>query len=311
MRPTLLSIQIIFLALLMATSCEVPIEIEGEPQLVVQSLFSDKQDLIVYVTESNLRSNVPGKNVDNATVSLFSGDSLNFLTTLVYINDAQNQRYQSIGFDPKEGVVYMLSVEVPGHKPVTATTTIPIAVNINEDGSNHESFATTGDLGHVDIQFDVSVSINDPAEHKNYYHILFAQEMISQVVDVDGYITYDTSFLNTNENLFIVCTSECGNIQQMFDFPSFILNDLEFNGRLIKFNFEGHYSYDPEIYQRGDFRLEMRTVSNDYYQNTLNLLNKTDGVGGILTDFNDEFTNVNNGVGVFAGYTTRVRYFPN
>lgn len=310
MRRNYLSIQITLITFLFATSCEVPVEIEGDPQLVVQSLFSDKQDLIVYVTESNLRSNLPGKNVDNATVSLFSGDSLNFLTTLIYINDAQNQRYQSVDFDPKEGVVYMLSVEVPGHKPVTASTTIPIAVNINEEGSNHESFASTGELGHVDIQFDVSVSINDPAEHKNYYHILFAQEMISKVIGAEGEITYDTSLLNTDENLFIACTSECGFIQQMFDFPSFILNDLEFNGKVIKFNFEGHYSYDPEIYQRGDFRLEMRTVSSDYYQNTLNLLNKIDG-GGLYTDYNDAFTNVNNGVGVFAGYTTRVRYFPN
>lgn len=295
----------------MAASCEVPIEIEGEPQLVVQSLFSDKQDLIVYVTESNIRTNLPGKNVDNAIVSLYSGDSLKFLTTLVYINDAQKPRYQSIGFDPKEGVVYVLNVKVPGHKPVTASTTIPIAVNINEEGSNHESFASTGELGHVDIQFDVSVSINDPTEHKNYYHILFAQEMISKIIGPEGETTYDTSLLNTDENLFIVCTSECGIIQQIFDFPSFILNDSEFNGRLMKFNFEGHYTYDPEIYQRGDFRLEMRTVSSDYYQNTLNLLNKIDGGSTIITDFNDAFTNINNGVGVFAGYTTRVRYFPN
>ncbi len=306
MRLSLLSISVIF-AFSVFTSCEVPIEIEGDSQLVVQSLFTDNQDLIVYVTESNLRSSSDEKIVDNATVTLFTGDSLSFLTSLIFVNDPIRPFYQTVDFSPVEGVLYMLRVEVPGFKPVTASTIIPIAVNFNSDAP--EISETNGESGLINIQFEVSVSINDPFEHDNYYHILFSQELISQLPGADGQIINDTSILSSKDELFIACTSECGLIRQLLDYPSFILNDTEFNGRLIKFNFAGNYAYDPTIYRRGNLKLEMRTVSTDYYQNALNLL-KTGNIDPFF-DFDESYSNVNNGVGIFAGYTTRFKYFPN
>ena len=304
MRRDYLLLSALFSLLVMFVSCEVPIEVEGNTQLVVQSYFPDDEDLIVYVTESNLRSSKESSYVENAVVTLFSGEDLEFINTLQFVSHPVHPFYKSIDFQPKKGIIYMVRIEVPGFKPVTASTSIPLAVNLDAVALD-TSTVIKGQAGYSEVHFDFSLTIQDPVEHENYYHLIFEQELLSQVVDKDGNTRTDTSILNTDENLFIECSTKTISISQLYDHPSFILDDKEFNGENIRINFRGHFTIDERIYDIGEFTIEMRTVSDSYYRYYLNLLNSKTPVGNFPLSFGDTYTNINNGVGVFAGYTTK------
>ncbi len=305
MRRDYLIILVIFSFAVSITSCEVPIEIEGDTKLVVQSYFSDNQDLIVYVTESNLRSEKENPYVENAVVTLFSGDDFEFINTLVFVPHFTQSFYKTVDFNPIVGEVYMLSIEVPGYKPVTASTSIPLAVDLEEVAIGNTNTVVNDETGVSEIQFDISVTLNDPVEHENYYHLIFGQELISHRIGENGQPKTDTTLLNTDKNLFIECTTKSINVQQFKDYPSFILEDKKFNGENIQLNFTGHYSYDEKKYERGEFTIEMRTVSDAYYRHYLNLIDKPES-GGYSLRFDGSYSNVTNGAGVFAGYTVNV-----
>jgi len=81
-----------------------------------------------------------------------------------------------------------------------------------------------------------------------------------------------------------------------------LISDAGFNGDKIDISFDGSYSYDQELYTRGEFSIELRTVSKAYYQHFQNLLAEDEdplsGLGGSGS------SNVTNGAGVFAGYSS-------
>ena len=305
MHRIYLSIILSALLLAMMSSCEVPVEIEGDSKIVVQSYFSDNQDLIVYVTESNNRAASPRLNyVENATVTLFSGDDFSFITTLVLTHKIGVSYYHTIDFLPKIGKVYMLNVEVPGYAPVTASNSIPLPGDL----ADVQASSVSDNAGGIStIDFEVTITINDVGEGENYYHLLFSQELIRSYAGAGGAVRYDTIILNTADDLFLETKIKTIDIDQIFDAPSFIMNDEKFNGETIKIVFNGHYQYDNNQYERGQFLVELRTVSKAYYDHYLSLLTKPDGdpLGG----FDINAGNIHNGAGIFAGYSSSFKRF--
>ncbi len=285
---------------MLATSCEVPIEVEGDSKIIVQSYFTGEQDLIVYVSESRLRSSGNAMEyVGNASVTLFTEDNYDFIEALIFQGDANPPYYKTVGFQAEVGKVYILNVDVPGFKPVTASNSIPEPVEID---TIYYSNLVTSNGGVSDVEFEVVVSIDDPGQFQNYYHLLFSQELLTTKMNDEG--VSDIIQLNNGNELSIFSINKFVDIDQYFNHPSFLVNDAQFNGEKIDISFKGSYSYDPELYDRGEFTIELRTVSRAYYQHFQNLLSEPEnplsgGIDGVGT------SNVTNGAGVFAGYSSR------
>ena len=308
MRRNYLSMLAITVGVLIYASCEVPIEIEGDSKIVVQSYFSNNKDLIVYVMESSNRTSGSSQvYVENAAVTLYSGDANEFLSGLILVRENGQSFYQTEGFQPQIEKIYLLNVEVPGYQPVTASNSIPEPVIL--DTVVFANSVTVDDVGIKTIDFDVAVTIADPEEDENYYHILFSQELTSTVIGANGLIQYDTQYLDTDDELFIETNTKTVDIRQLQNNPSFLLTDKQFNGQLTKINFKVHYAYDADLFSRGDFQIEMRTVSKEYYQHYLNLIPKPGDFGGGTNVSNDFYDNINNGAGIFAGYSSSFRNF--
>ncbi len=282
--------------LVSVASCEVPIEIEGDSKLVVQSYFTEEQDLRVFVTETNSRtSGASSIFVENATVTLFLEED--YLQALCFIADADPPYYTTKNFQPEIGKEYLLEVDVPGFMSVTASNSIPEPVDIVDIFYNN-SVTPNGDLS--EVKFDVVVTIADPKQIENYYHILFTQQLYTIETNPDG--TSDTILLDTDNELDLISVSKFIQVDQYYGHPSFLLNDSDFNGSVVEIPFRGTYSYDPLIYKRGEFAIELRTISSAYYEHFQNILLEPEdplsGIGGIGS-------NVSNGAGVFAGYSSK------
>ena len=288
----------------MVTSCEVVVELEEDSQIIVQSYFSQDQDLIVYVTESfSIGSNKPERIVENASVGLYNGDDLTFITTLELCQKTGEESfYTTVDFQPEINTVYKLNVDVPGFSPIHATNSIPDTVShVVQLVDNSVIVFDEGSTFTVD--FEVDVTINDPYEDENYYHILFFQELIEIQEGVDGLPVIDTVFM-AKEDLFIQPTaSKTLSIHQIPDEPSFILNDLDFNGEILNIRFNGHYNYDKDVYQKGEFLIEMRTVTKAYYDHMKSLSSKP--LPGVINNNNYYYSgNVTNAGGYFLGYSS-------
>lgn len=297
MHRNYLSFFLFVLTGLMVTSCEVPVEIEGDSQIIVQSRFSNDQDLIVYVIESNNRdADTTGRYVENASVALYNGDDLEFITTLQLCKKPNESFYTTINFLPEINNEYLLNVDVPGYSPIYATNSIPDSVSSLAEIGNA---ATVVDNGISTVDFELTLTIDDPSNDDNYYHILFFQELISSSIGFDGEMVRDTILMD-KESLFIETRTKTIDIKQIFNDPSFILNDELFNGEQVHIRFNGHYDYDQTLYTQGEFLIEIRNVSKAYYDLMDNLSTKPPG-----TISEDYYTgNVTNAGGFFLGYST-------
>ncbi|HFA49674.1 MAG TPA: DUF4249 domain-containing protein [Bacteroidetes bacterium] len=295
--------------LLIFASCEVPVDldVEDEAKIVVQSYFSENQDLIAYVSKSKLRSE--GGNteyIENASVSLFVGEEHKLTEILTFVPDADPPYYITSDLSPEVGTTYTLSVDVPGFKPITASNKIPIPVPINDIiFDNSTDIINDGDF---EINFDIIVSISDPVEYQNFYHLLFSQEIIPYELSPNGdTIRKQAIIFNSNENLFVRNkTREDYEIFQVFEYPNFLIEDKNFNGQEITVRFCGNYSFNPTLFVPGEFSIELRTTSKAYYDHYNSVVHENQPGAGGGFDPGAASGNVNNGFGVFAGYSSNL-----
>ena len=279
-------------------SCEVLVKFDTDTHIVVQSYFTDNdKDLIVYVAKSNNRTDNSTDYVENATVTLYDSDDIDSGIFLVLTVGADEIFYKTIGFQPIIGKEYLLTVDVTGYDQITAVNSIPKRVNLSDAEIGNS--VSTNDVGVSTIDFEVTVKIDDPVDNQNFYHILFSQELI-QEKEINGVIVTDTVIIN-DENLIIDIIAKNLSIDKIHDKPNFIINDDGFNGEQLVINFEGRFDYDPSRYERGEFIIEMRSVSHEYYNHYLNIVNQP--AGNSLHGSDIIYGNIINGVGVFAGYS--------
>jgi hypothetical protein len=310
MRSYYLFILLLVAALFISCEKEIDYQFNKKEKLVVLSQFTDNNalDVLVFKT-SSFESNPVTEFVTDATVLVFSDGE--FLEALDYVprNDATNAPsfYRSKKLKPETGKVYLIKVSVPGFDPITAENSIPVAVpiqsvqftsNLNEDVVNDKDFS---------LDFDVAVTIFDPADVKNFYHLIFYQQLISYTISPDrDTIRGDTSYAKPaslslkDPNLPLI---------KNFDNRGFLAEDKTFNGQKMVFGATGSYSFDPQHYLPGDFLIELRTVSEAYYYHysTLTLqdeLGNNPFAEGVVI-----YDNIENGVGIFAGYSSSVNSF--
>lgn len=283
------------------SSCEEPVDLDLDEtsRLIVTSHFSQDEDLVVFVTESNtVTSNGPLSFVKNATISVFEGNE--FIQVLEFVDGDSESYYTTVDLSPTVGSVYTIQVNVPGRDVITATNYIPEPVDI-ENVNFVPNFNVDAKGGDSRVNFTVAVSIQDPAEYENFYHIFFYQEMMRYTIDEMG-DTIVSSTINTDSKINVEI-DDIGYKAEKYNDRSYLIDDVEFNGELKTMNFSGDFTYDPSTYLLGDFIVELRTVSREYY-NYWSFITSQNGSGGPLNDFFVLDDNIINGDGIFAGYSS-------
>ena len=208
--------------------------------------------------------------------------------------------YKTNELQPVVGKIYSITVDVPGFDPVRASNYIPEVVEI--DSVDFDNSIKSGQF-ETEVFFNVAVSISDPEEYDNFYHLIFSQDLIPYSVAPGSSDTVYQDAVRINKSMQIESISNHPDIDQFQNVPEFIIKDISFNGQDVSFSFSGNYSFDPKLYLAGNFRIELRTVSREYYQNLL-YLNDSDGSGDPFVITPVVFGNIHGGFGVFAGYNS-------
>lgn len=311
---TLFSLSII--SIFVFPSCEQVLETDigsAEQKLVMVSNFSADHQLEVLVTSTrSVISNSSGTDyVTNAVVKVFEGTEFLEELILQMPDDGSNlpPSYVSVDFRPKVGSTYTLKASAPGFISVQASNIIPRGTNVGEVGFTNT--LNVKDTAIADVNFNVSLNFQDDPDEENYYHILFYQQLLRYSVSERPDGGFDTIALASSDFAELEVDLMDGQIPytKFLGGQSILLKDDSFAGQNVDLRIKGSFSFDIDQHLPGSFSVEIRTVSEAYYLYYTTLTNQGQGNNELLADTQPVFDNVENGNGIFAGYSSNTTFF--
>jgi hypothetical protein len=261
----------IYLLLLTNLSCETIVDVdlkEPDSKIVVNSFFSPDSVWQVRVTKSRfILSNKNDFDVDDKALVTIRDFNNNIVETLLPTVDQFNKIvYKGIS-KPELGKVYSIKVESTGNISVAATSKIPTATPIIS--------AKIDPLENNRVQ--VSVLFSDNPKEKNFY--------LLKVLNEYGY------------DLFVDAVDPTYN-NNTRGTPGILFNDNLFNGRTIDFRINAD---SPPIK-----KIVLVSISEEYYQYFVTKDLQQDARDDPFAQPVQLFNNIENGLGIFAGYNSSV-----
>lgn len=307
---------ILALLTLFVNACRKQIEIEfpeHQPLIVANCLFTADSALVVKVEKSSGFNDSTSYNITNATCKFFANNQ--FVENLTH---ASGGYYVSpSNYKPVVGSTYRIEISADGLPSVWATGEVPQSANItNITKIDSVMFSEYGEYLH-----QLELTINDPEQIENFYEIsIFAYYKLDYThawwIDSTEISEQDTAFRTNvlvpqsqdivlqNEGLFAYYPRSLPFSDELFDGQTYTIKvNYIYPTATATYN-------ETEISMIKDRRLivVLRAVSKDYYNYKKSLIihqanqysDFWDGIGQPVPMFG----NIQNGYGIFAGYTT-------
>ncbi|WP_222845722.1 DUF4249 domain-containing protein [Flavilitoribacter nigricans] len=268
-----------------------------EPKLVVISNFAEGRAIIVTVAKSRLIGNVdPEEYLTNAEVDLYWNNTfLERLEVVIPKDPNYPPYYKSWENKPVAGLEYTIKVSVDGFKPVMAKSSVPPSVKITDfDLANVVTEPVQGGA-YNRKHFSAIVDFDDPSTTKNYYHLNITQQ-------INNYVLEGRDTLITKSMLQPVLFDPLDNENGI---------SAHLNGGLLFEDKPGKQALgisfsvdiDPRSQLLGKTYVELRTLSREYYLYYTSLSRSEGSNPNPLNDPVIVFENIENGYGIFAGYS--------
>lgn len=287
--------------------CVRPLDLEvdtGSSKLAVICNFSDSHALEVVVSSTrSVLDEGAVSYVRDARVQVFEQGQ--FIEELEFIDSEDEMvppRFQSQILVPKPGILYMIQVHAPGFETVTAYSTIPPKVSIDTGTVVFSMQLVEEDILYNRADFQVSIRITDPAEDGNFYHLNFYQEAYDYRINIYGDTVREQFF---SLPLRIEPLDWSIPMIPYFDNRGVLMKDDTFSGQTITLSFQGSFRFRRNDQLLGDFIIELRSVSREYYLYHSALARQQQSGTGLFVDPIILFNNIQNGQGVFAGYSSQ------
>jgi len=291
--------------LLMASTCEKPVTFKVDPpspELLISSNFQDRSAIKVEVSKVTYDALRVGHKefLTDALVSILEDDNLLEELQVVYPTTPRGQLfYSSSDITPEIGKEYIIQVEVEGFQMVTAKSIIPARVEIRDFAVGQVTKnQSQGSL--VFYDFPVYIAYDDPPAEKNFYHLKIQQEIVEFSI-IEGDTLPSRSFrrnINFSSDLD-------DNFVNAYFAGGVLLQDDPFGGQ---YGFDMSIPINPSFQKLGRLFVELRTVSEEYYRfhNSLDRIEQQGGDTGGFPEPAIPYNNIENGSGIFAGYTAAV-----
>lgn len=290
------------LALFSACEKEITLEQKEVPQkLAVLCNFSPDEPFSIQLSKSqSLRAgNSPNNIIENANVEICADNVImeRINPTMMSPSDA-GTKFMSEQVVPMIQKTYTLKIDVDGVESITATSTIPNAVQISHatvgqiDVFETDEFETTG------YEVRAAITLEDKENEENFYQVNFYQELLSfgNSVGQDPIKTIVPSYGFASIDPLL--TNNFNRIDQ-----GVLFKDLMFNGTTKELLFEPIFYFDQGESEPINIIMELRTVSKEYYQYYTSVYRQTSQTNVPFSDPTIIFSNINNGYGIFAGYS--------
>ena len=301
-----------------AIGCTETIEVdfpEEPPQLVVYSLFHPDSvwEVSVSSTKDLNSPNTPYSVINEATVEIYQGaqrvDELTFqgyLTPGKVIDNVRGVSYDTVfwrrenqyrserGLKPEPGVMYTVYVSAPGYPSVEATSSVP-----DSPSATLEAFSTKGNTDDFyDRTLEITSVIRDAPGQNDFYLAGASYPILELQARPDG--TYDTTYRRQFASLETVDVQST----RLQEFKLF--SDQSFYGITYPITFSLLLDEQFVVTNPDSLTLYVGSVSEPFYRYYEAL--EAQGEYGVdfinLTDPPKAYSNVDGGLGVFAGYNT-------
>lgn len=302
-----LQITCLFLVL---TACkkELPFpDVDAPPMVVINSFFNPDTTLLVHVSESChiTDSFCDNKAISDATV-LIKDETGTTLTTLAH---QQNGIYSAPNFEITATQNYQIEVQKSGFETATAiaATPQPIAVELMD--------VAEGPFENI-IAWGFDIAIQDNPDEANYYviegfiEIVGGHHDLQSIEEINGYIAPHTAHYTTDSHAHNKAI-QSGVDYEVQGLRGVYLSDENFNG-------ENHHTRlgirDWDIIF-GDFdeliaHISVKSVSKTLFDYYISLEKNRLARGNFFTEPEPIATNIQNGLGIFAGFTQQEFSFP-
>lgn len=291
---------LILLILIIQFSCtkELDYELECTKSLVINSVFNPDDNFTFHIstTASTLEKYDTLK--ENIQLLLYENDYVIIDTMLDAVTFQSTIR-------PNSNIKYTVEISSNNFQSIIAFDSIPRKINI-EDAT---LISPVGVDEYGDEYGEFTVKFTDPANEKNYYELAIYRFLH----DKKEYYNWTYNELKVTDPVLIN--------EGLLDYlpTTMFFSDELFNGETYNLKFK---EYDPFVYDdenlNSGFYAELRSISESYYlyrrYYSIHAFNQQTNYED-LHDFlfsgepQDMYTNVNNGYGIFVGYSKSTQEF--
>lgn len=298
LHNTILSFGLLTLTFVL-TACETTVQIElpeHKSVLVASSIFAPDSSWQVHLTNStSFTSNDQIREVRNADVEIWQGEQK--LHTLT--EDPENPGRYNSPATAIQGEAYTLKITAQGYAPISATSSTPSMPQFNLSNTSINS----SDDGVTKI--NVSINVTDRPNIKDYYAL--------SVMVAEPYEDFDTGEIrlsppyrvsfNTKDPIFET-TEFLGDAEGVF-LDVGLFNDTAFPGqsKSIKINLDS-FSFDSSF--DSIFYIHLLSLTEELYQHWLSINQQIEVDGNPFAEPVQVLSNIEDGLGIFAGYTPHV-----
>ncbi len=271
--------------LLALVSCEKEIPLDAEvkdPKLVVNCGFESGEIWDVHVSQSlSVVDNGSLTNVEGATVNIMDNNGAIIET----LSDDGNGYYSSTGVVGVAGTNYKISVSKSGFTNVESNDQVPTVPVLAYKDTTSSTY-----LGE-DV-FEITFDINDPAGHENHY-----------LMQMTGWNTDDFGTVNEYEIWFNVNAPEFDNTSPEEYRQIAFLKDPAFDGSTYEVTLRASGWVSTDNFD--SLAVNVSSCTQAAYNYAWSYSQYQMASGDFFSQPVQVYSNVTNGFGIFAGYSTR------
>ena len=292
----LLPLLLIFSALTLS-NCTKEIEFDAQdiaPRIVVNSLFTNDSIWAAHISRSvGVLETTSYTTIDDANVNIFDANA-NLVTTLTHQG---NGLYTSpTGLTPQANQSYTIEASASGYESVNASNSIPSAVPIYQ----LDTVTSTNSDGETILE--ATITFQDPPNISNYY-------MLEVYVTGTWINEGEQDTIEIREPLQISCDDINVETVNRFNFGGFentylylMVKDQNFDGENYSLTFSViNYAELKDMDLFGEIRLVNTSEEYFNYLKSFNMYQRT--INNPFATPVQVYSNVNNGMGIFAGGT--------
>jgi hypothetical protein len=288
---------LLILSSLSLSNCTKEIEFDAQdiaPRIVVNSLFTNDSIWSAHISRSvGVLDTTSYTTISNATVNIFDNNAT-LVTTLTHQGDGL---YTSpSGVTPIPNQSYTLEASASGYTSVSATNAIPPVVPIYQ----LDTVASTNSDGETILE--VTITFQDPSAVENFYML----EVIAKGTYFDE---WEQDSVDFRAPLPITCDDINVETINGFNIGGFensylylMLKDQNFDGQNYELTFSAvNYAELKDLNLFGEIRLVNTSEAYFNYLRSFNMYQNT--IGNPFATPVQVYSNVTNGMGIFAGGT--------
>jgi len=277
-----------FLPLLLISlfACELIVDVEvpfEHAQLTLNTFFNPDSVWEADVSlNRHILSDTAFQKIENALLVIYENDS-----PVDTLHHAGNGNYRSDSERPQIGKTYVIRATADGYEPVSAQSQIPSPAQITRvDVTFTESASDDRPHAKIDIKFT-----DDALEH-NFYQITLEGER--------EYIDRNFGGKSTTRSPISIESDDPAIAENINANNSILIKDVLFNGKEVELSFK---TRDGNVSAFTGIIVTLRTVSEDLYKYKTTSQLQGNTSGDPFAQPVNVYNNIENGFGVFAGYS--------